>query len=395
MVSRRLLSEGLFSNLPKHCCYSVCSRLFSSAPYKHDGITITKTTTPGTKPDPSTLKFGHTFTDHMLSANWTEAKGWEPPKITPVQNLSLHPAAPAFHYAIELFEGLKAFYGVDGKVRLFRPDMNCKRLNRSAELACLPQMDNEELLKSMIELIKLDMDWTPKAPDCSLYIRPTMIGTNASLGVSKATSAMFYTLLCPVGPYFTTGTFNPVSLYCDPQFVRSWPGGNGAAKMGSNYGPTIRTQLVAEEKGHQQVLWLFGEDHQLTEVGTMNLFVHWVNENGEPEIATAPLDGLILPGVTRDSILKLANSWGTHKVTERIIRMNDVKKALKEGRLKEMFGAGTACVVCPVKSINFLDEMLDIPTMESGCVVAKRAYKELTDIQFGRAPHKEWTILLE
>jgi len=214
------------------------------------------------------------------------------------------------------------------------------------------------------------------------------------IGVREPHKALLYCITCPVGPYFATGTFNPVSLYADPMFIRAWPGGVGDSKMGGNYGPTVRTQKVAESKGCTQVLWMLNDDHQLTEVGTMNIFVNWINEEGDPEIATPPLDGSILPGVTRKSLLELGKTWGTHKVVERKITMADVRKAVKENRLKEMFGSGTACVVCPVNRILFLKENIPIPTMDTGAEVANRFYKELTDIQYGRREHK-WSVVVE
>eukprot|EP00731_Ephydatia_muelleri_P007044 Em0003g1292a len=261
------------------------------------------------------------------------------------------------------------------------------------------EFDGAEFLECIKDLIRLDKDWVPKAKDCSLYLRPTFIGTQPFIGVNASQSALLYCIMCPVGPYFKknkddpSSIFSPVSLYADPKYIRAWPGGVGDTKIGGNYGPTIRVQKIAETKGCNQVLWLLGEDRQVTEVGTMNVFFHWTNEQGEPEIATPPLLGSILPGVTRKSLLELGKSWGTHKVVERYITMKDVTKAVKDGRLKEMFGAGTASVVCPINRILYQDENIRIPTMETGAVVASRFYKELTDIQYGRVPH-EWSVVI-
>jgi branched-chain amino acid aminotransferase len=203
----------------------------------------------------------------MLLVNWAKVDGWDVPKIVPYGNLSLSPALSALHYSTECFEGLKAFKGVDGKVRLFRPMENMKRLSRSAVAASLPEFDNEGFLECIKDLVRVDREWVPTPTDKikhpSLYIRPTFIGTEPFLGVREPHSALLYCITSPVGPYFTTGTFNPVSLYADPAFIRAWPGGVGESKMGGNYGPTIRIQKLAESKGYSQVLWLFGENHEV------------------------------------------------------------------------------------------------------------------------------------
>ncbi|KAM4901221.1 branched-chain-amino-acid aminotransferase, cytosolic isoform 3-T3 [Sylvia borin] len=289
----------------------------------------------------------------MLTIEWSLASGWEKPCIKPLENLSLHPASSALHYAVELFEGMKAYRGVDGKVRLFRPTLNMDRMARSARRATLPP----------------------------------------SLGVKKPTKALLYVILSPVGAYFASGSFNPISLWADPKYVRAWKGGTGDCKLGGNYGSAIYAQQEALEFGCQQVLWLYGEDHQITEVGTMNLFLYWINEDGENELATPPLDGIILPGVTRQSILDLARSWGEFKVSERYITMSDLTAALEENRVKEMFGAGTACIVCPISKILYKGKHLHIPTMENGPELTSRFLNKLSDIQYGRED-SDWTVLV-
>uniref|UniRef100_A0A8C2WFZ2 Branched-chain-amino-acid aminotransferase n=1 Tax=Cyclopterus lumpus TaxID=8103 RepID=A0A8C2WFZ2_CYCLU len=336
---------------------------------------------PLPKPDPATLVFGKQFSDHMLTINWSAADGWETPHIKPFQNLSLHPASSALHYSIELFEGMKAFRGEDNHIRLFRPMLNMERMLRSADRSSLPLFDKEELLKCIKKLVEVDQEWVPFSQDASLYIRPTFIGTEPSLGVSPTTQAMIFVIVGPVGPYFATGSFNPISLLADPSFVRAWKGGVGAYKMGGNYGPTIAVQSEAVKRGCQQVLWLYGEQEEITEVGTMNLFIYWTNEKGEKELFTPPLDGIILPGVTRQSLLDLARTWGEFKVTERTMSMKELLGALDAGRILEVFGAGTACVVCPVGSLLYREESYQIPTMQNGPDLAKRFHKELTDIQ--------------
>uniref|UniRef100_A0A8C5CQ66 Branched-chain-amino-acid aminotransferase n=1 Tax=Gadus morhua TaxID=8049 RepID=A0A8C5CQ66_GADMO len=289
---------------------SLCLRpaRFASS-FKASDLVIERNTAPSPKPDPSTLVFGKQFSDHMLTIDWSDKDGWEAPQIKPFQNLSLHPASSALHYSIELFEGMKAFRGVDDRIRLFRPMHNMERMHRSAERSCLPLFDKAELLECIRKLVEVDQEWVPYSLDASLYIRPTFIGVEPSLGVSRAGKAMLFVIVGPVGPYFATGSFNPVSLLADPSFVRAWRGGVGAYKMGGNYGPTIAVQNVALQKGCQQVLWLYGEQEEITEVGTMNLFIYWTAENGEKELITPPLDGIILPGVTRQSLLDLSRAW--------------------------------------------------------------------------------------
>ncbi|XP_056400506.1 branched-chain-amino-acid aminotransferase, cytosolic-like isoform X2 [Hyla sarda] len=329
----------------------------------------------------------------MLTIEWTNEKGWGKPQIKPFQNLSIHPASSALHYSVELFEGMKAYRGEDNQVRLFRPMMNMERMHRTALRACLPSFDKAELLECLRRLIDIDRDWVPKSTTASLYIRPTFIGTEPSLGVTKSNHALLYVIVGPVGPYFPTGGFTPVSLLADPKYVRAWMGGVGNYKLGGNYGPTIYVQNEAAKEGCQQVLWLYGDDHEVTEAGTMNFFMYWINEQGEKELVTPPLSGLILPGVTRQSLLDLAKQWGEFKVSERTFNMADVVKGLKENRVKELFGAGTACVVSPVNRILYNGENYLIPTMEHGPDVAKRFLKELTDIQYGRTP-SDWGYLV-
>ncbi|XP_059970084.1 branched-chain-amino-acid aminotransferase, cytosolic isoform X1 [Mesoplodon densirostris] len=291
----------------------------------------------------------------------------------------------------KLFEGLKAFRGVDNKIRLFRPNLNMDRMYRSAMRATLPAFDKEELLECIQQLVKLDQEWVPHSTSASLYIRPTFIGTEPSLGVKKPTKALLFVILSPVGPYFSSGSFNPVSLWANPKYVRAWKGGTGDCKMGGNYGSSLFAQCEAMDNACQQVLWLYGEDNQITEVGTMNLFLYWINEDGEEELATPPLDGIILPGVTRQSILDLAHEWGEFKVSERYLTMDDLNTAVEENRVREMFGSGTACVVCPVSNILYKGETIHIPTMENGPKLASRILDKLTDIQYGRE-ESDWTI---
>uniref|UniRef100_A0A2M3Z096 Branched-chain-amino-acid aminotransferase n=1 Tax=Anopheles braziliensis TaxID=58242 RepID=A0A2M3Z096_9DIPT len=346
------------------------------------------------KPDVDDLAFGKYFTDHMLRVSYhRRLGGWQKPEITPMENLNLHPAAKVFHYAIELFEGMKAYRGYDGKIRFFRPEMNMARMNVTAYRSGLPTFDGEELIKSMARLVTIDSEWVPHTESASLYIRPTLIGIEPTLGVASSDSALLYTILSPVGPYFKPGV-SGLKLYADPKYARAWPGGVGDRKVGSNYGPTIHVQKEALRNGCHQVLWLYGDDHQLTEVGVMNIFMFYMKKNGERELLTPPLDGLILPGITRDSIVQLCHQWGEFSVREEKFTMPLVKELAKEGRLLEMFGAGTAAVISPIECIAYLGEEIHVPTESHDSPLYRRLYNTLTDIQYGKLPHP-WAYVID
>ncbi|XP_071522471.1 branched-chain-amino-acid aminotransferase, cytosolic isoform X5 [Panulirus ornatus] len=345
------------------------------------------------KPAVKDLVFGRNFTDHMLKIYYNDKSGWGQPRITPLQDLRLHPAAKVLHYSVELFEGMKAFRGVDDEIRLYRPEKNMERMNRTAARSSLPTFDGKELIELLKKLVSIDQEWVPHTESSSLYIRPSMIGTEPTLGVQRPTEALLFVILSPVGPYFSSG-FNPVSLLADPKHVRAWPGGVGNMKMGSNYGPTLEIQKIAEARGLHQVLWLFGPDHRLTEVGAMNIMVFLEKDNGEKELVTPPLDGLILPGVTRDSLLSLGRKWNEFRVSERDITMAELIQAHSEGKLLEVFGAGTAAVVTPVGEIHYEDKIIKIPTMEHDYPLTQRFFDTIKDIQYGRV-ESEWTVPIE
>uniref|UniRef100_A0ACB8EVZ6 Branched-chain-amino-acid aminotransferase, mitochondrial n=1 Tax=Sphaerodactylus townsendi TaxID=933632 RepID=A0ACB8EVZ6_9SAUR len=253
---------------------------FLSTSFKASDLQTELTSRPKPKPDSGSLVFGKNFTDHMLTVEWSQENGWREPQVRPFQNLVMHPASSALHYSVQLFEGMKAFRGPDKQIRLFRPMLNMERMLRTALRTCLPPFDKSELLECIRQLIRVDQDWVPHSDSASLYIRPTFIGTEPSLGVAKPSHALLFVILGPVGPYFATGSFNPVSLLADPRYIRAWMGGVGDYKIGGNYGPTIYVQNEASKQDCQQVLWLYGDDHQLTEVGTMNIFMFWKNQQG-------------------------------------------------------------------------------------------------------------------
>jgi len=359
-------------------------------------LVIEKTTTPKKKyTDKTALIFGKEFTDHMLEIEWNLKEGWGAPTIRPYHNLSLPPSASVLHYALECFEGLKAYKDASNQVRLFRPMENMKRLNKSAARVRLPTFNEGDLLKSIEQLVMVDKDWIPSGNGYSLYLRPTLISTQATLGVGAPTTALFFMIMTPVGPYYPTG-FKPIKLLADDVNVRAYPGGTGGYKLGANYAPTILPAYEASIKGYSQILWLFND--QITEVGTMNMFVYWKTPEGKNELVTAPLtDGTILPGVTRDSILQLTRKWGEFTVSERNITIGDVIKAIKENRLLEAFGAGTAAVVSPVESISYkgVDYRVPVdPNLNSG-QLAKRLIDEIMAIQYGEVKDHPWSVVLK
>jgi branched-chain amino acid aminotransferase len=331
----------------------------------------------------------------MLTIEWTKEEGWRAPSIIPYQNLSLDPATCVFHYAFECFEGMKAYRDSKGEFRLFRPDKNMERFNKSAARIALPTFSSKVLIDLIAKLVKLDSRFIPDKRGYSLYLRPTMIGTQRTLGVGPPGSALLYVIASPVGPYYRTG-FKAVTLEATDYAVRAWPGGVGDKKLGANYAPCIVPQLEAASRGHQQNLWLFGEEEYVTEVGTMNMFAAIKNkETGQKEFVTAPLDGTILEGVTRDSVLALARERLVPEgwlVSERKYTMKDLEEASNEGRLLEAFGAGTAAIVSPIRSISWRGKVVDCglsPQEESG-EIANRMKLWMEAIQYGDEEH-EWS----
>ena len=332
----------------------------------------------------------------MLSIEWTASQGWLAPRITPYQNLSLDPATCVFHYAFECFEGMKAYKCKDGSMRLFRPEKNMARINKSSARIALPTFNGDALIDLIGRMCKLDSRFIPSEKGYSLYLRPTMIGTQRTLGVGPPGSALLYVIASPVGPYYPTG-FKAISLEATDYAVRAWPGGVGDKKLGANYAPCILPQLQAAKKGLHQNLWLFGEEEYITEVGTMNLFVVIKNkETGQKELLTAPLNGTILEGVTRDSVLALARERLTPKgynVQERYVKMQEIGDAEADGRLLEVFGAGTAAIVAPVRKILWKDRMLDCGLREDqeAGEIAMTMKGWIEGIQYGEEEH-EWSV---
>ena len=335
----------------------------------------------------------------MLTIEWSKAKGWKAPEITPYHNLSLDPATCVFHYAFECFEGLKAYKDKAGNIRLFRPDKNMARFNKSAARIALPTFSGNNMIELISQFVKLESNFIPNQRGYSLYLRPAMIGTHRTIGVSPPGSAMIFVIACPVGPYYATG-FKAVSLEATDYAVRAWPGGVGDMKLGANYAPCITPQLEAASRGHQQNLWLFGEEQYVTEVGTMNMFIVLRDKDtGQKELVTAPLDGTILEGVTRDSVLSLAREklepegW---RVSERKYTMHELWEASQEGRLVEGFGSGTAAVVSPVRTIAWHGRLINcgLADNEEFGEVARKMKDWIEARQYGEEDHA-WSYIVK
>ncbi len=340
-------------------------------------------------PDFDKLVFGKVFTPHMFIMEFSWERGWHSSRIVPFSNLELHPAAIVLHYAQTVFEGLKAYYGVDEKIRLFRPWDNAERLNRSAERLCMPTLDPEFVLKAIKTLVWIDREWIPKQKGAALYIRPFIIGTEGSLGVKPSHEYLFIIILCPVGAYYEEG-FNPIKIYVTEEYVRAFPGGTGDVKAGGNYAASLKAQETAKKLGYTQILWLDGiERKYIEEVGTMNIFFVFKNE-----IVTPALTGSILPGITRDSVLKLAQFLGYNAV-ERRISIEEVIEGLKKGELTECFGTGTAAVISPVGKIYYRGKEHIINQGKTG-PIAKKFFDYLTGLQYGELEDPfGWAITLE
>lgn len=327
--------------------------------------------------DESKIGFGRTFTDRMFYMEYKEGS-WQQPVIKKYENLSYDPAAKVFHYAQEIFEGMKAFHTTDGHINLFRPDMNVKRFNNSAKRMKMPEIDPDLFLQSISKLVELERDWIPKSPGTSFYVRPTYIGVTPTLDVHPSTEYAFYVILSPSGSYFAGG-YNPVKIYVQDTYVRAVRGGTGDAKTGGNYGGSLLAGEVAAEHGCSQVLWLDALHLKyVEEVGSMNVF--FVKDG---TLYTSPLtNGTILPGVTRDSTIQLAKDAG-YAVKEEALAIDDVITGVHNGSISEVFGAGTAAAIVPVGSFYYKGEFHEVNGFKTG-KVTEQMYDDLTGIQTSR-----------
>ena len=340
-------------------------------------IKITKTTEPKTMPPENELGFGKVFTDHMFVMDYEEGKGWHDARIIPFQNVSLHPASTVLHYGAEIFEGLKAYRRADGGVQLFRPIENARRMNNSAERMSLPPIDENDMLEILTTFVRLEEKWVPKSFGTSLYLRPFTFGNDEALGVHAVKRATFMLIGSPSGSYYKEG-INPVGIMIENEDVRTVRGGTGYAKCGGNYAASTRAGERAMKKGYSQVLWLDGVERKyVEEVGAMNVMF---KINGE--IVTPKLTGSILPGITRKSCIEVLQSLG-YKVSERLLSVDELLAALKDGTLEEAWGCGTAAVVSPIGKLAFDDEEYVVNGGKIG-EVTQKLYDVLTGIQWGK-----------
>lgn len=341
-------------------------------------VTITQAPSLKEKPDEHNLGFGTRFTDHMFNMDYNLEQGWHAPRIEPYAPLVLAPSAMILHYGQGVFEGLKAYRNPQGQVQLFRPRDNFNRLNASSRKLCIPEIDASFALRSLKQLLALESAWVPSAPGTSLYIRPTIIATDPFLGVRASFTYRFFIILSPVGAYYAEG-FNPVKIMVTKKHVRAVRGGLGDTKTPGNYAASLLAGDEAHKAGYTQVLWLDGvEQKYVEEVGAMNIF--FVIDD---ELITPRLTGSILPGITRDSVLALAKSWGI-ATSERKISMDEVMAAHASGRLREIFGSGTAAVISPVGELKIEDTVITVGEGQAG-PWAHRFFEAIQNIQYGIA----------
>lgn len=352
-------------------------------------IDLFRTSSPRQKPtDETRLGFGKFFTDHMFCVEYTEGIGWHDARIEPYGPLSIDPASPVLHYGQEIFEGLKAYRRADGGIQMFRPMENALRMNRSAERLCMPTLDPLFQLKAMQMLVRLEQDWIPAAVGTSLYLRPMMIADGAELGVHPAKHFLYLIICSPSGSYYTKG-LRPLRIHIEDRYARTVKGGLGAAKTGGNYAASLKATFDAAEKGFDQVLWLDGrENRYVEEVGAMNMmFVI------DGRIVTAPLEGSILAGITRKSVLRLAEDKG-YQTEERRISVQELFEAHERGALTEAFGTGTAAVISPVGEMEYRGRSMVLNGRRIGSI-AQEMYDTLVGIQRGTLPDPyDWTLAL-
>ena len=351
-------------------------------------IKITKAAVLKEKPDSATLGFGKKFTDHMFMMDWNKEKGWYNARIVPFENLSLHPASTALHYGSEIFEGLKAYRRKDGKVQMFRPIENIRRMNRSAERLCLPQIPEDLAMQVLETFVSLEQDWTPSAEGTSLYLRPFMFGNDESLGVHAVHNATYVIIASPVGSYYAEG-INPVKIMIEDEDVRAVRGGTGYAKCGGNYAASNRAGERAAQQGYSQVLWLDGVERKyIEEVGAMNVMFKI-----DGKIVTPMLSGSILPGITRMSCIAVLKDKG-FEVEERLLSIDELAEAMENGKLEEAWGCGTAAVISPIGELCYKDTKYVVNNGEIG-EVTQMLYDTLTGIQWGKIEDTfDWTYKL-
>ncbi|EGO65302.1 branched-chain amino acid aminotransferase [Acetonema longum] len=345
-------------------------------------IKVKTVSKPGSLPDESRLGFGAYFTDHMFVMDYETGKGWHDPRIEPYEEFSLFPAAMVLHYGQAIFEGMKAFRTVDNRIVVFRTKDYLQRFNRSAEILCIPRMDADLLEQALYQLLKQEAHWVPGRLGTSLYIRPFVIATDPYVGVKSSDTFKLFIILSPVGAYYASG-FNPVSIKVEDKYVRAIHGGIGEAKTPANYAASLRAQVEAKEEGYSQVLWLDAAERKyVEEVGTMNIFF---KINGE--LVTPKLNGSILSGITRRTVIEISREWGVN-VTERQISVDELFEAHDRGQLEEVFGSGTAAVISPVGELSWKGRKIVINNNQTG-PFSQKLFDYVAGLQYGNLsdPH--------
>ena len=352
-------------------------------------FSVTLTKNPKAKPDPDHLPFGRIFTDHMFMMDYDPEQGWHDGRIVPYGPIELDPASTVFHYGQEMFEGLKAYRTKEGKVQLFRPDMNAKRTNNTNKRMCMPQIDEDLFVDAVKAIVEVDKDWIPDKKDTSLYIRPFMFATEPFLGVAASKTYRFMIILSPVGPYYEHG-LAPTRIYVENEYIRSAMGGTGYAKIGGNYAAAMIAEQKAHDMGFDQLHSLDAKEKQhVEEIGTSTAFF-----KTDGQIYTSSLVGTILPGITRASMIEVMKEWG-YKVNETRFTIEDVFKAGQEGKLEEVFATGTAAVISPVGELFWDGKSLVINDNKIG-ELSQKLYDELYGIQTGEIEDKRgWTVPVE
>ncbi|HWR44439.1 branched-chain amino acid aminotransferase [Sporomusa sp.] len=344
-------------------------------------IAVTLAEKRGTLPADDKLGFGKIFTDHMFVMDYESGKGWHNARIVPYGDFDISPAAMVLHYGQAIFEGMKAFRTENNRVVVYRPVDHLKRFNNSADILSIPQMDVDLLHAGLNKLIEIDKNWVPKSLGTSLYIRPFVISVDPFVGVKVADQYTLFIILSPVGAYYASG-FKPVKIKVEENYVRAVKGGLGEAKTPANYAASLKASEEAKKEGYTQVLWLDAlEQKYIEEVGTMNIFFKM-----DDELITPELNGSILNGITRRSVIQVAKDWGL-KVTERRISIDEVFAAHAEGRLKEVFGSGTAAVISPVGELSWNGKNIVINNNQTG-ETSQKLFDYITNIQQGRVADK-------
>lgn len=345
-------------------------------------ITVTRTTTPKRRPPDTDLGFGKLFSDHMFTMTYSAEAGWADAQIRPYGPMPMDPAAAVLHYGQAMFEGAKAFRWKDGRIVVFRPDAHARRMAKGAPRLCMPTPTEAQMVEAMTSLVRVDAEWVPSAPGTSLYLRPTLVATEAFLGVRPANEYLYFIIASPSGNYYGGKGLRAVRIWVETTEVRAPRGGLGATKASANYVASLHAANVAKVAGFDQVLWLDGKEHEfIEEVGTMNLFAVI-----QGQLVTPPLSDSILGGITRDSVLTMAKDLGL-SAEERPLSLRELRAAHQSGALTEIFGTGTAAVISPVGELAFDGGKLVLNDGRPG-PVSLRLFEEISGLQQGLTPDR-------